>query len=93
MLKPLEGAIIMILGIVITILLSLGGGLTLDHLYVSFDEAGIHDISPSWSGAVGDVNYLTNLFYIACLLPGILGIAVFAITIFWKEGIDVQYQY
>lgn len=82
-----QGFVIMVSFIFIGIILSFFGGYILDHVFATFNRAGILDVPPDWQ-SMGGTFTMMNIWYLVCWLFPVVGVAAFLKTIIRKQGYD-----
>jgi hypothetical protein len=80
-----EGAMIIIVGTLLSLIILFFGGIMWDTYYLHFDDMGSFDDAPgdSWDNMGGLVNQQGNMFY---------SISIFGIIVSWAAGIFTVYQ-
>jgi len=77
----------MVVSIVIGVVMSFAGGMTLDTMIDGFTGAGVFDVPPEWN-SVGRVNMLINIYFALMYLIPVIGIGVFVVTILKRQRYD-----
>lgn len=92
MLRPVEGAVIMLVCIFIGVLLEFSGGLVIDGLWNFGEDSKIFDSTPSEWNTYHDTVMGINLFHAVTAGISILGIVIFIITCLYREGSATEYS-
>lgn len=69
-----ESVMIMILGCSLSLFMTRFGGETIDRMISGFMEAGVYDVTAIWQSS--NIEVLTDLFYVVCMIPAALSIVV-----------------
>jgi len=84
-----EGFCIMVIGIVISGVLALYGGMFLDGFITNMAIAGMDGGAGTVWDTTGNINIMINIFYFACCMPAIFGIAVFFLVATKRMKLDM----
>jgi len=88
-----EGAIIMIVLIVLAAVLALLGGMVMDNIYRTFETTGLFASIPNAWDSSSQLLSIINLYYCTCIIIALLGVGIFIQSIYQKDGIDTQMNY
>lgn len=92
MTKPitlLNSIIVMIVGILLSILIMFSLGLSLDMIYLQFQNHTIlMDVSDNWDTS-SQIFALRALFFISAMLPALVGILVFIVSAVKRQEYDI----
>jgi len=83
-----EGFIIMVVGICLSAVLVLCAGMFLDNFLVGLTGAGLDAGAGTVWDTTGNVNILINLFYFACCMPAIFGVAAYFLITAKRSKLD-----
>jgi len=79
-----NGFVIMVVMILIAMALSYFGGGFMDQMQERFEAQGIYDVSEEWDD-YSNMYLIRNIFDAICYLIGIIGVAIFFVTILFRE--------
>lgn len=79
-----NGFVIMVLMIIIAMALSYFGGGFMDQMQDRFEAQGLYDVPAEWAD-YSNVYFIRNIFDALCYAIGLLGVAIFFITILFRE--------
>ena len=91
--RILDGAVIMIICVVVAAVLALFGGIIIDEFYYQVESAGLwNNIPTAWQGT-GTLFSMINLYYFGCIALAGAGVLIFLLAVYENEANDTRLQY